>query len=250
MKLEGGQKMKSGKQHILAIMLVLLPLCSSIVAAWDTLDGPQKQNIYADWESQGDWLIIQAYADVTGERHVHAPSPDITALTHQASTFGLSYDDTRWDGRQPYTPNSRNHKITVRAISPPSSVRFTDPFGYDNSHDQSIPDILEYALDTLWGFATSYVNLPLPSPWGLLQLDEGGRLDITRDSDLKGGTFRYKAEPSLQGADWLWYIDKPVNTGWYLIDVHALAEAGLNYYPFIHVDDIDIWLFADFEVYR
>ncbi len=172
-------------------------------------------------------------------------------MTHQASTFGWSYDDTRWSGRQPYTPNPRNHKITVRAFNTPSSVRFTDPWGYDNSQSQGgLPDELQYALDVLWNFAISHVGLPLPSPWGLIRLDEGSRLEITRDSDLKGGTFRYNAEPSLQGADWLWYIDSPVNTGWYLIDVHALGEAGFNYYPFIHVDDIDIWLFADFEVYR
>lgn len=153
--------------------------------------------------------------------------------------------------RQPYTPNSRNHKITVSAVNTPSSVRIIDPLGFDNPQTESdLPDDLQYVLDVLWDFAMFYVSLPFPSPWGLILDEQEVRVQVIIDNDLKGGTFRYNAEPSLQGADWIWSIDLPVNRGWYLIDVHTLAEAGFNYYPSIHVDDIDIWLFADFEIYR
>ena len=242
--------MSISRSNILVAMLILLPFCSAITTALETLSGPYTQGVYYDWNGE-NWLIVQAYADAAGEPRKQAPSPDSTVVVHQASTFGLSYDDTRWDGRQPYTPNSRNHKITVRAVNTPSSVRIIDPLGFDNSQTESdLPDELQYALDVLWDFAMFYVGLPLPSPWGLILDEQEVRVQVIIDNDLKGVTFRYTTDPSLQGADWIWSIDSPVNTGWYLIDVHALAEAGFNYYPFIHVDDIDIWLFADFEVYR
>ena len=242
--------MSISRSNILLAMLILLPFCSAIAGALDALSGPYTQSVYYDWNGE-TWLIVQAYADVAGEPSKNAPTPDSTVITHQASTFGWSYDDTRWSRRQPYTPNSRNHKITVSAVNTPSSVRIIDPLGFDNPQTESdLPDDLQYVLDVLWDFAMFYVSLPFPSPWGLILDEQEVRVQVIIDNDLKGGTFRYNAEPSLQGADWIWSIDLPVNRGWYLIDVHTLAEAGFNYYPSIHVDDIDIWLFADFEVYR
>lgn len=217
--------MSISRSNILLPMLILLPFCSAIAAALDALSGPYTQSVYYDWNGE-TWLIVQAYADVAGEPSKNAPTPDSTVITHQASTFGWSYDDTRWSRRQPYTPNSRNHKITVSAVNNPQT-------------ESDLPDDLQYVLDVLWDFAMFYVSLPFPSPWGLILDEQEVRVQVIIDNDLKGGTFRYNAEPSLQGADWIWSIDLPVNRGWY--------QQGLI---IIHVDDIDIWLFADFEVYR
>ena len=221
--------------------------------AWTILDGPAVKSVYKDWSGE-DWLIVQAYTNVAGERWVSAPSRYSTVLTHQACTLGFGYGSTKSYWGISYHPDSQNHKIVVEAIRTPSSIRITDPFGYDNEEDQSIPAIVQFALDALWDFAVSYTTLPLPSPWGLM-LQDGNRLEISRSSDLKECTFRFKAEPQLQGADWLWYIDKPVKTGWYLINVHSQAEAGLfvaslHAQGFVKIEDIDLIMWADFKVYR
>jgi len=144
--------MSISRSNILLPMLILLPFCSAIAAALDALSGPYTQSVYYDWNGE-TWLIVQAYADVAGEPSKNAPTPDSTVITHQASTFGWSYDDTRWSRRQPYTPNSRNHKITVSAVNNPQT-------------ESDLPDDLQYALDVLWDFAMFYVSLPLPISMG------------------------------------------------------------------------------------
>lgn len=209
------------------------------------------------WFDGERWRNVEACASWVGEKYVVAPSPYSTAMNHQANTLEWSYDGPRAYGYAVYTPSSRNHEITVRAKpSTPSNVRFTDPYGYDNSQTGSPPGLITYALDTLWNFATSFLLLPFPSPWGLLLLGEGSELTITRDSDLRGGRFEYNARPDLQGADWLWYIEKPVNTGWYHSEITGTGEAGYDYYhymggsAFIKERDIILYLNLWFLVTR
>jgi hypothetical protein len=254
--------MATRKRNILLGVLgavLVLTIVSSSALGWEKLYSPRRANIYSDVLGD-DWLIVQAYADIVGERYVVAPSPYSTVLTNEASTFGWSYDGPRIYWWYAYLPDSQNHKIKVRnwfndSWPTPSRPRLTDPFGYDNSQASSIPGILEYALDTLWNYGMSILHLPFPSPWGLILLSEGSGVTITRDSDLRGGTFRYNSDPGLQGADWLWYIVKPVNTGVYYIDEHALGEAGLAYISwygstFVKEADVDLYFFFYFIVVR
>ncbi|RLI28676.1 hypothetical protein DRO58_01665 [Candidatus Bathyarchaeota archaeon] len=210
-----------------AVLLVILAcLTPATTWAWDILDGPEEQEVYTDWEQPNDWKIVEAYADVSGVRHLYSPSPDTTLLTHQAVSFGLSYDDWRQYLTVVYIPASRYHKIRVEAASIPSNIRLTDPRGYDNSESAELPPELQYALDIIWEFIMEAVDLPIPSPWQLVNIGAPS-ITIVVDPDSQGGEFRYNYDPELMGADYAWLIDPPVNTGWYLIDVYAKAEAGL-----------------------
>ncbi|WP_202319593.1 hypothetical protein [Archaeoglobus neptunius] len=236
----------------IAILLFLITVTPA--TGWELLDGPVIKSVYKDWDGE-NWLIVQAYSDTAGERWIYTPSQYSTVLTHQSCTFGFGYGEGKCYFGICYLPDSREHKIVVKAENTPSNVRITDPFGYDNEERQSIPEIVRFALDALWNFAVSYIKLPLPSPWGLMLQEEGNRLDISRSSDLKECTFRFKAEPNLQGADWLWYIDKPVNAGWYFISVYVQAEAGLfisslHGQGFVKVEDVSLLMWPNFKVYR
>jgi len=223
------------------IMLYSLPIAASL----QVLD-EGYQNIY-----NGDSLEAQAYANIVGESYLYAPSPYSTVLTHQASSYGMSYaEQSFW-----YDTFSINHKIRVRAIYTPSPLRITDPAsGYDDQEYSNVNPVVQYSLNALWSLLMSIGELPgIPSPWGVI-LQNPPRVTITRDSDYGGTTFRYNAEPQLQSADWLWYIDKPVYTGWYLISVNAQGTVYhwecyemCDYWP---IGDIHITLWAEFEVYR
>ncbi len=58
--------MNISRSNILVAMLMLLPLCSTIATALDTLSGPYTQSVYYDWNGE-NWLIVKAYADVADE---------------------------------------------------------------------------------------------------------------------------------------------------------------------------------------
>jgi hypothetical protein len=100
------------------------------------------------------------------------------------------------------------------------------------------------------------LQLPFPSPWGLFILSEqGSGITIIRHSALRGGTFIYHDNPDLQGADWLWLIEKPVNTGIYYQYTIVRGEAGLSYATwggggFIKEYDFPLYMGHHFYVYR
>lgn len=210
------------------LLLVTLTFIALTTCAWDILDGPKKQVVYSDWQTTNDWKIIEAYAAVVGDKNIYSVNPNTPVTARQAVTYGISYDKGRIFLGVSYIPCSRYHKIKIRVLSTPGDtpIRLLDPFGFSKSQTGSLPDELKYALDALWNFATKYVGLPLPSPWGLV-LRSSPEITIERDSDLKGGQFNYNYDPSLMGADYLWQISTEVKTGWYLIDVFNKAEAGL-----------------------
>jgi len=229
------REMRAKNKYLFGLfLLVTLTLIASTACAWDVLDGPNKQEVYSDWQSPNDWKIVEAYAVVVGDKYVYSPHPNTPISARQAVTYGISYDKARYFLTTTFIPCSRYHKIKVRMVSTPSSnvyIRFSDPFGFSNSQTSTLPDELKYALDTLWNFATKYVGLPLPSPWGLI-LGNSPEITIDRDSDLKGGQFNYNRDPRLMGTDYYWLISTEVKTGWYLVDVYNKAEAGLliSYY--------------------
>ncbi|MGC9164944.1 MAG: hypothetical protein ACP5GU_04375 [Thermoprotei archaeon] len=246
------------KKNIILIIIILESLILiklsviNIVQAINTLGGPFIQRIYASWQNTNDWLIVEAYAVIDGESYLHVLDPYSTVLTHQAITYGINKDpEWRFAGCY-YFATTQGQNIRVEIVSS-QSVRITDPYAYDNENSGSVNEYLQYALDTLWNFITSYAKLPLPSPWGLI-LQSSPKIEIQRDQNLRGATFYYNRNPTLQGADWLWYIDKPVQRGWYLIDVHARGEAGLTVYcpdggfGFLRQGDIDVYLTANFYV--
>ncbi|MEM2941539.1 MAG: hypothetical protein QW304_08340 [Thermoproteota archaeon] len=227
---------KNRLANLFLFLLVTLTLIASTACAWDVLDGPKKQEVYSDWQSTNDWKIVEAYAVVVGDKYIYSPNPNTPVTARQAVTYGISYDRARSFLLTTFMPCSRYHKIKVRVLSTPSNtpIRFSDPFGFSNSQTSTLPNELKYALDTLWNFATRYVGLPLPSPWGLI-LGNSPEITVDRDSDLKGGQFSYNRDPRLMGADYYWLISTPVNLGWYLIDVYNKAEAGLliiSYTPY------------------
>lgn len=245
------------RKIILIFLLVIFSLTiPSIVLALDKLDGPYSQRVYVNWDNQNYWLIVEAYATVVGERYVYASNPNSTVLTHQAITYGINKDpNLRFAYVCSFIASTREHIIRVSAI-PYTPVRITDTYAYDNAQTTTVNAYVRYALDILWNFAISYSKLPLPSPWGLIS-QSPPRIEIQRDLDLRGATFKYNYNPTLQGADWLWYVDKPVNiNAWYFIDVHARGEAGvIQSCPgldpsFLKEGDIDILLYADFYVYN
>lgn len=178
---------------------------------------------------------------------------------HQACTYGLSISDGRYIYGDYYEPKILRHKIRVVVHdknSIPSTIRFTDPYGYMNRQPGNNPNsIILYALDLLWNFVMSHINLPIPSPWQLLLKSEGSELIIIRDADLMGVTFKYSDLATLHGADWLVYIDRPVQPGYYAIDVYSKGRAILRVYssyePYVWdilLGNININTFADFRV--
>ena len=254
--------MKIRKRHILVAVLgavLVLSLVSSSAPGWSELrSSPQRWTIYSDVLGD-DWLIVQAYANIVGERRKSFDGPDDTVLTNEASTFGWSYDNPRYYWWYAYLPASQNHEIKVRNwyndyFPTPSRPRIMSALGWDNAQASSIEDPLLYALDTLWNYALSFLHLPFPSPWGLLYQTQPD-VTVIYDNDFRGATFRYNNDPDLQGANWLWYITSPVNPGYYYMEEYARGEAGYSFITpwgstFVKEADVDIYFFFYFSLYR
>ncbi|NNG67628.1 hypothetical protein [Caldanaerobacter subterraneus] len=209
--------------------ILVFTLFFTFATTWAYVElGKGYQKIYSDWQNPDDWLIVEGAADSVGDSRNYAVGTEIVRRAH---TFALTYDSYRQSWGTTFIPSSRYHQIRSEVPdyhTNPSTIRYSDPFGYDNSQNASIPLIVDYALDILWNYATDVFRLPLPSPWGLIKKDTG--ITIIKDSDLMGITFRYNNDPKLQGCDYLIYIDKingQVPNGDYWIDVYAKAEAGL-----------------------
>ena len=251
------------KYVILMVSLIILFFLENciFVTGYIKLTGPLKKDYYYyDYQRNENWLVTQAYSvTVADVKQVIIYNPYETVIVHQACTYGLSISDGRYIYGDYYEPKVLNHKIRVEVHdknSIPSTIRFTDPYGYTNAPPGSGADpIILYALDILWNFVVSQIRLPVPSPWQLLLKQEGNGLTITRDADAMGVTFIYVGEPTLQGADWLVYVDKPVQQGYYAIDVYSKGNVILRVYssyePYIwdiQVGNINILTFADFRV--
>jgi hypothetical protein len=248
------------KRHILSAVLVAVLLLSVVSSAAlgqeGRLDIAKGTYSYADWLGE-KWRNVEACASWTGPKRASIDDPDDSAWVCQSCTLGWSYDDPRHYWFTTYTPGSLNHAITVRARSTPSGVRFSDPAGFANTQaGEPAEDMLAYALDTLWNFAMSFLHLPFPSPWSLLGYGEDSEeITITRDSDWRGGKFKYNTCPDLQGADWFWMLLKPVSTGTFYAEICPSGEAG-HYYSsfwgvpvFVKQHDVYLYMLFHFRVY-
>ena len=257
--------MRNKKRCILVAVLsaaLILSLLPSNVLGWDKLYPPRRVNLYTSWSSTNDWLYAQAWADIVGERRCSSVDEWSTVETHQASTFAWTYSESRrtWWGMAISSPASREHKINVQNwfnsyYPTPSIPTLMYLRGYDNSvaTQPPSPELL-YALDTLWNFIMDMLHLPLPSPKGLIWRDTPA-ITVSYDSDWRGGHIHFNNDPSLQGADWLWYINKPVNTGYYYFEEYVTGEAGIYTSTpwgssFATEDDVCIYFFWYVGVYR
>ncbi|MDP9750174.1 hypothetical protein [Thermoanaerobacter pentosaceus] len=220
---------KNNKMFKIISVALLFTLFFTISTTWAYVELDKGyQKVYTTWQNPDDWLIVEGAANSVGDSRNYVAG---TEMVRRAHTFALTYDSYRQSWGTIFIPSSRYHQIRSEVPNyhaNPSTIRYSDPFGYDNSQNASIPPIVEYALDTLWNYATGVLKLPLPSPWGLIKKDTG--ITIIRDPNLMGVTFKYNSDPKLQGCDYLIYIDKvngQVPNGDYWIDVYAKAEAGL-----------------------
>jgi len=231
---------------IIITIMTLFIINFNFALSLNKLSGPKEVKVF-----DGNTLIVEAYANTVGEREIVVFDPYETGITHQACTYGVNIGE-------PNDPTSTtavlDEKISVRAVWSYSGMRFTDPYGYDNTKSGSIPYIVKFALNVLFNFISSYGHLSLPNPWGLID-ESNTKVRVYRDADLQGGGFIHSSyniyNSNLMGGDWLWYLDKPIaiNT-WYFVDVHAKGRAGIYNidWDFIDYKDINILLYADFYV--
>lgn len=219
------------KKYIVFIIILVLLFSFDINTSYAmTTLSNNHQSIYSDWNTNNDWLIVEASGNSSGDAYIYASG---TEMVRRAATFLLSYDNFRESYGTIFIPDSRDHIISSRVVSfhqNPSSVRYSDVYAFDNSSNSSLPDIVQYSLDALWSFSMSVYKLPLPSPWQLIRKSSG--ISVSIDSDLQGMKIKYNSSPQLQGCDYLIYINKVGNPGVtpdgsYWIDVDETAEAGL-----------------------
>ncbi len=212
---------------VVILSMALFLLNSGVSYAMETLS-KGKQDVYSDWNSTNDWLIVEASADSVGDGYTY---PYGTEIVRRANSFSLSYDKFRQSWGITYIPTSKDHEMQFKLAkfhNNPSDIRFSDVYAFDNSGNGSLPSVVQYSLDTLWSFSMSVFKLPLPSPWQLILKNDG--ILINYDSDLEGFTINYQSSPELQGCDYLIYINKidgHYAHGSYWINEDAKAEAGL-----------------------
>jgi hypothetical protein len=222
------------KSNVVRFVAVFLLLTFSLIStstarAYVTVD-QRGQSVYSSWNSSNDWLIVQGAADTTGDSYRY---PNTVTEVRRINTFTLAYANYRQSWGTYFFPGSRNHKIVSKLAKyepNPSTVKYTQCDTYSNVQTSSLDPAVQYALDTLWNYLMSILQLPFPSPWGLIPTGNG--ITVTKDTDLMGITVSYNYSPQVQGCDYQIYINKdPQNgyapTGGYYIDVMAQAEAGL-----------------------
>lgn len=250
------------KVVIILIILVFLSGKLIIVDAFVKLGGPKKKDFkYYDYMRDEEWLVAQAYGTTVGElRTYYIDDPYETVTVRQAVSYGKSVSDGRWIYSEYYEPRVKNTYIRVVVHDKnniPSALRITDPIIFDNSQDTGLSaDIIEYALNILWEFVTTYIKLPIPSPWSLITQDDDSNYQLNYDSDLMGFTVKFVKNPDLMGIDYIWRVNQPVNEGSYFIDVYLKGKVELyvysSYEPYFWIEDlgnINILLFSDFYIF-
>ncbi len=249
---------------LLAIIMFLANYSNNIVIgeALSEYNGIKYANI-----TRSNILLSELIGSSVGDRTASASGPYDTVIVHQAVTASWTYNEDYGycDPLSCTWVTSSDHRIEVDVYQTPSPLRITDPVNSIGAyiHDSSgsgglLPYIISYAMNTLWNIATTLANLPLPSPWALMQAVIDGNepdVEVIRHSDLEGVSFIYNVNLPILGADWLWYIEKPVEEGWYLVDVYVNGTVSIGHYDWytglVWYEDVgspELWFFADFEV--
>lgn len=237
------------------MMSMVIVSCTNTVIAFEIISYGRK-DIYLDYESKNDWLAVQAISDVAGIKKIIIAEKDVPYWIGQAISFAIYYDYPRQlpNSEIVVVPETKYHKIKLRATLTPSPVKHWASDPHDNTQKHIPEEPLKTALDFLSTIASWAIKLPLPPiPWGLIKTEQFTKIV---HSDERGFTIYYNYDPSLQGVKYsLIIIPNPIiEEGFYWIIVYTEASAGYYmvgpYYrsPYYHDEYISIWLSAGFTI--
>lgn len=242
------------KKKLVGVALAAAAFASGSAQADNVNYGDLIQHYEYDWDGE-DWNYVDQYSAGAGEDQVYSANTDDSALAHQSTSMGLSYDDPRNSGTaiSPliWEPSTDNHNIEIEVSSYPSGsgIRLTDPKPLQQGETDNISNSAEAALGYLIDLASAAVSLPLPDPFDFME-DEASIEEVANTSSRV--EYNYNDSPPVQGIDWLSYTDSPTYEGWYRISSRSRVDAGFRVdgAPHSTEDSIGHLIGCDFQVYR
>jgi hypothetical protein len=191
-----------------------------------------------------NWLIVQAYSEVTGFNLYQSGSSSITI--NQVQLYSLSLDNNfQAIGSCIDIPEVENIKIgesfqyiianNYGSSLYPDSTIIQNINAYDNSNNgntNSLPQIIVFALNTAYSYLSYWLKWPLPNPWTLISLLIPSNQVYTQQT-LTVANVIYSYSPVGQSylttSSFFFYINHPpIRDGFYFFSANATGDAGLS----------------------